>query len=62
MEWRQKIPLFSSLFWANALLAVSAAGRMGGTTNVRMSRLFRMHSATVPYETGIKEFICVVQT
>ena len=47
-ECRQKIPDFSSRFWAKALFAVRAAGKIGGTTNVKMSRLFKMHSATVP--------------
>ena len=37
-EWRQYMPSFSSLFWAKALLAVRAAGKIGGTTNVKISK------------------------
>jgi len=48
-EWRQWIPFFSSRFCAYALLAVMAAGKMGGTTNVRMSRLFSRISSIVPF-------------
>lgn len=47
-ECKQKMPIFSSLFWAKALLAVRAAGRMGGTTKVRMSKLLRRISSRVP--------------
>jgi hypothetical protein len=48
LEWRQWIPFFSSRFWAYALLAVMAAGRIGGTTNVKMSKLFKRISSMVP--------------
>ena len=48
LECKQKIPFFCRRFCEKALLAVRAAGRMGGTTNVRMSRLFSRISSMVP--------------
>ena len=37
LECKQYIPFFSNLFCANALLAVKAAGKIGGTTKVKIS-------------------------
>ena len=45
--------------WAKALLAVRAAGRIGGTTNVRMSKLFNRISDMVPYKYKIEYVSCL---
>ena len=60
LEWRQKIPFFSSLFCAKALLAVSAAGRIGGTTKVKMSKLLSTISWMVPYTKMKLKSMCLL--
>ena len=48
LELRQKIFCFRKRRWANEVVAVRAAGRMGGTTTVNRSNELRMISAMVP--------------
>ena len=50
LECKQYTSSFSNLFWANALFAVKAAGRIGGTTNVKISNELSNISCKVPWK------------